>query len=139
MGRGVDQFADVVRRDRRRHPDRDSARPVREQVREQAREHLGLFLFAIVGWPEIDRAVVEPGHQLGRDCRQARLGVAVGRGIIAVDVAEIALAVDQWVAQREILREADHRVVDALVAVRVIFADHVADDASAFLEGAGRI
>ena len=70
---------------------------------------------------------------------QPRLGVAVGGGIIAVDVAEIALAVDQRVAEREILGEADHRVVDRLVAVRMIFADHVADDACRFLVGAGGI
>ena len=70
---------------------------------------------------------------------QPRLGVAHRRGVIAVDIAEIALAVDERVAQREILGEADHRVVDRLVAVRMIFADHVADDAGAFLVAGGRI
>jgi hypothetical protein len=69
-------------------------------------------------------------------CGQPRLGVAHRRGIIAVDIAEIALAVDQRVAQREILGEADHRVIDRLVAVRMIFADHVADDARALLVAA---
>ena len=70
-----------------------------------------------------------------------RLGlrVPVGGGIIAVDVAEVPLPVDQRVAEREILGEADHRVVDALVAVRVIFADDVADDARALLVGSGRV
>ena len=70
---------------------------------------------------------------------QPRFGVAVGGGVIAVDVAEIALAVDQRIAKREILREADHRVVDRLVAVRMIFADDVADDARRFLVGAGGV
>ena len=67
---------------------------------------------------------------------QPRLGVAVGGGIIPVDVAEIALPVDQRVTEREILRQPDHRVIDRLVAVRMIFADDVADDARAFLVGA---
>ena len=40
-------------------------------------------------------------------------------GRVAVDVAEVALAVDERVAQRERLRHADERVVDRLVAVRV--------------------
>ena len=139
VDRGVDQLGDIVRRDRGRHADRDPARAIGEQIGEQAGEDLGLFLLAIVGRPEVDRALVEPGHQLHRDRGQPRLGVAVGGGVIAVDIAEIALAVDQRIAKREILGEADHRVVDRLVAVRMIFADHVADDAGRFLVGAGRI
>ena len=53
-----------------------------------------------------------PSSSAARDLGQAGLGVAHGRGIIAVDIAEIALAVDQRVALGEILGEADHRVVD---------------------------
>ncbi len=139
MDRGVDQLGDIVRRDRGRHADRDPARAVGQQVREQPGENLGLFFLAIVGRAKLDRAVVEAGHQLHRDGRQPGLGVAIGRGVIAVDIAEIPLPVDERVAEREILREADHRVIDALVAVRVIFADHVADDARRLLVGAGRI
>ena len=112
---------------------------VGEQVREQARKDLGLLLLAIVGRAEGDRAFVEPGHQLARRRGQPRLGVAHRRGIIAVDIAEIALPVDERVAEREILGEPDHRVVDRLVAVRVIFADHVADHARAFLVARRRI
>ena len=43
---------------------------------------------------------------------QPRLGVAHGRGVIAVDVAEIALPVDQRIAHGEILRQTHQRVVD---------------------------
>ena len=75
-----------------------------------------------------------PVEQQPRDLGQARLGVAIGGGVIAVDIAEIALPVDQRVALREILREAHQRVVDRLVAMRVVLADDVADDAGAFLE-----
>ena len=63
-----------------------------------------------------------------------RLGVAHGGGVIAVDIAEIALAVDQRIADGEILRQADQRVVDGLVAMRMELADHVADDARDFLK-----
>jgi hypothetical protein len=55
-----------------------------------------------------------------RDLGQPRLGVAHGRGVIAVDVAEIALALDQRVARGEILRLAHQRLVDRAVAVRVV-------------------
>ena len=74
-----------------------------------------------------------PSQQRFSDSRQPCLGVAIGGGVIAVDIAEIALPIDQRIAQREILGEADHRVIDRLVAVRVILADHVADDTRAFL------
>ena len=60
---------------------------------------------------------------------EAALGVAHGRRRIAVDRAEIALPVDQRQAHGEVLRHAHQRVVDRLVAVRVVFAHHVADDA----------
>ena len=53
-------------------------------------------------------------------------------GAIAVDRAEIALPVDQRQAHGKILRHAHHRVINGLVAVRMIFADHVADDAGGF-------
>src|SRR3546814_20036480 len=65
---------------------------------------------------------------------QARLGVAHRGSVIAVDVAEIALAVDQREAQREILRQAHQGVIDGLVAVRVELADHVADQPGGLLE-----
>ena len=67
-------------------------------------------------------------QQIG-DRRQPRFGVAVRRRRIAVGRAEIALAVDQRIAQREILRHAHQRVVSRGVAVRMVFAEHLADDA----------
>ena len=135
----LDQLDDIVRRDGGRHAHSDTARAIGQQVREQAGEDLRLLLLAIVGRAKVDGALVEPGHQLHCNRGQPRLRVAVGGGVIAIDVAEIPLPVDQRVAKREILREADHGVVDRLVAVRVIFADDVADDTGAFLVGAGRV
>ena len=88
-----------------------------------------LLSLAVVGRAEVDGVLVDAVEQRARDLGQARLGVAHGGGVIAVDVAEIALPVDQRVARGEILREAHQRVVDRLVAVRMELADHVADDA----------
>ena len=42
------------------------------------------------------------------------------------------MAVDERVAQREVLRHAGQRVVDGLVAVRVELAHHVADRPALF-------
>ena len=63
----------------------------------------------------------------------SRLGVAVRRRRVAFDRAEVPLAVDERIAQREVLHHAHERVVHALVAVRVVLAEHVADDRRALL------
>ncbi len=139
MHRGIGQFGEVVRRDRGRHPHRNPARAIGEQIGEQPGEHLGLLILAIVGRAILDRPLVEPGHQLRRHPRQPRLGVAVGGGIIPVDIPEIPLPVDQRITQRPILRQPDHRVIHRLVAMRMIFADHIANHASGFLVGGSRI
>ena len=73
-------------------------------------------------------------HFLG-DFRKARFGVPHGRRRIAVDRAEVALAVDQRVAHVEVLRQAHQRVVDRRVAVRMVFAEDFADDLRALAVG----
>ena len=82
----------------------------------------------------VDRILLDALHQEARDVGHAGFGVAVGGGVVAVDVAEIALALDQRIARGEILGEAHQRLVDRLVAVRMERAHHVADDLGAFLE-----
>ena len=88
---------------------------------------------AVIGLAEIDGVLVDAVEKEPRHLGEARLGVAHGSRVIAVDIAEIALAVDQRVADGEILRQADQRVIDRLVAMRMVFADDVADDARRFL------
>ena len=128
----VECLGEIMRRDVRRHPDRDARRAVDEEIRQARREHRGLLLLAIVVRDEIDRLAVDIRDELGGDPREPALGVAHGRRVVAVDRAEVALAVDQRVAHREILRHSHQRVVDRRVAVRVVFAHHVADHARAF-------
>ena len=70
--------------------------------------------------------------------RQARLRVAHRRRAVAVDRAEVALAVDERVAHREVLGEPDEGVVEGDVAVRVVLAHHLADDRGALAVRAGR-
>ena len=128
---GVDRLGEVVRRDVRRHPDCDAGGAVDEQVREPGRKHGGLALGAVVVRDEVDRVLVDVAQQLGGHRGEPRLGVALGGRRVAVDVAEVALRVDERVAERERLRHADEGVVDRLVAVRVVLPHHVADDAGA--------
>ncbi len=139
VDRGVDQLGRIMRRDRGRHADRDARGTVGEQVGEQAGHQLRLVILVIVGRTEAGGILVEAYHQVHRDLGQSCLGIAIGCGIIAVDIAEIALPVDQRIAQRERLGEPHHRIIDRRVAMRVIFADDVADDARRFLVGGVRI
>ena len=117
-----------MRRDAGRHADGDAGRAVGQQVGEGRRQDDRLLSCAVVGGAEVDGVLVDAVEQAPRRLGQPRLGVAHGRGVIAVDVAEVALAVDQRIALGEVLGQAHQRVVDRLVAVRVVLADHVADD-----------
>ena len=134
MQRRVAEFGDVVRRNRRRHADRDALRAVGEQIGKGRRQDDRLLHHVVVARAEVDRVLVDAVEQKPRRLGQPRLGVAVGGGIVAVDVAEIALTVDQRIARGKILGETHQRVIDRLIAVRVEVAHHVADDLCRFLE-----
>ena len=131
---GGAELAQIVRRDRGRHADRDAARAIGQQIGEGRRQHHRLFVFAVIGGAEIDRVLVQPVEQRLRDFGQAAFGVAHGGGVIAVDIAEIALPVDQRIAHREILRQAHQRVIDRLIAMGMERAHHIADHLGGFLE-----
>ena len=133
--RGVDDLAQVVRRDVGGHADRDAARAVDQQVREARGQDQRLALAVVEVGAEVDRVLVDVGEQLARQPVHAHLGVTHGRRRVAVDRAEVALAVDQRVAHGKVLRHAHQRVVDRLVAVRMVLAEHVADDARRLLVG----
>ena len=133
----VDHLAQVVRRDVRGHADCDPGGAVDEQVGEARREHQGFALGAVVVGHEIDGVHVEVAQHLGGDAGEAGLGVAHRGCWIVVDGAKIALAVDELVAHRELLRHAHERVVDGRVPMRVVLAHDLADDQRALRVGAG--
>ncbi|MPM67170.1 hypothetical protein SDC9_114087 [bioreactor metagenome] len=128
-------FAQVVRRDVGRHTDSNTGRAVDQQVRNARRQNRWLQLLAIVVRLEVDRFLVDIGRQVGRNALQAALRVTHGRRIVAVDGTEVTLTINQCVAQREILRHADQRIVDRRIAVRVVLTHDLADDAGTFDEG----
>ena len=77
-------------------------------------------------------------EELARESGEPGLRVPVGRGGVAIHGPEVALSVYERVAERKLLRHADERIVDGRIAVRVVFADHVADDGGALAVGPGR-
>ncbi len=129
---GIDHLAEIVRRDVGRHADRNAAGPVDQQIGKARRQHRGLALGIVVVALEIDGVLVDVVKQGVRDLGETGFRVTHRGGGIAIDRTEIALPVDQRQAHGEILRHTHQRVIDRLVAVRVIFTHHVAD-------GAGRL
>ncbi len=125
-------------RDVRGHADRDPAAAVDEQVRKPGRQDRRFLLRSVVVVRVVDGLLVDVGQHLGGDRGQARLRVAHRGGGVAVDRSEVPLAVDERVAHREVLGEADEGVVERDVTVGVVLAHHLADDGGALPEGARR-
>ena len=128
-----DDLPQVVRRDVGGHAHRDARGAVHQEIRHPRRQHRGLALRLVVVRNEVDGFLVDVREQFARQPRHAHFGIAHGRRRIAVDRTEIPLAVDQQVAHRERLRHAHDGVVHRRIAVRMVFADHIADHAGRFL------
>ena len=128
---GVDDLGEIVRRDVGGHAHRDAGRSIDQQIRNARRQHFGLHAPLIEVGPEIDRLFIQIFQQRSVDAREPRFGVPVSRRRIAVHGTKIALPIHQRIAQRKILRHANQRVIHRRVAVRMVIAQHFADDARA--------
>ena len=124
----VADFAQIVRRNRRRHAHRDAVRPVHQQIREPRRQHDRLHPPFVVGGNEIDRVELQIVEHRRRDGRHAGFGVSHGRRRQARDRAEVSLLVDQRVPHVPFLGHADQRGIDHAFAVRMIVAARIAGD-----------
>ena len=110
---GVDDLGEVVRRNLGGHADGDAVRAVDEQVRNARRQNVRARPSVSSKLAtKVDGVLVDVGQQRSSAISvSARFGVSVGRRRVAIDGAEVALAIDQRIAQRERLRHAHHRVV----------------------------
>ena len=132
---GGGDLAEVVRRHRAGHRDGDAGGAVDQQIG-QPRGQYDRFVqrFVEVGC-EIDRVFVEVGEHLLAGGAEARLCVTHRGGRIVIDGAVVALPVDQRHAHVPGLRHPHHRLVDGHIGVRVILAEHLADDPGALAVG----
>ena len=127
----------IERADIRRHADSDAHVGRDQHVRERCRQQHRLLHGAVVIVDKIDGIGVDIAEQLGADRFELRFGVTRGGvGHIArIDLAEVALGVDERVQQRLVAaRQTHHRLIDGGVAVRVQL-HRLADDVGGF--GAG--
>ena len=123
----VDEFVEIVRRDIGRHTDRDTDRTVEEELRELGREDQRLVVHPVEVGDEVHCVLFDIEKHLLGNGRELGFGVTVGRGAVAVHRAEVSLSPHQRVAEREILRHADHRVIHRRIAMRVVFTEHLTD------------
>ena len=122
----------VVRSDIRRHANSNTLTAVDQQVGETRRQGNRLCQgFVVVGLP-VDGVLLQIAQELHGGFRQTTLGVTHGSRGVAIDVAKVAMAVDERGAHREPLGKTDHRFVDRRVTVRVVLTDY-------FTDGPGRL
>ena len=129
---GVGELAQVVRRHVGGHADRDAARTVGQQVGEPARQNRRFLHATVVVRDEIDCLLVDFTQHLHRQRREPGLGVPHGRRRVVARRAEVALPVDERIAQRPRLGHAHQGVVDRRVAVRVVVAHRLGNGACGF-------
>ena len=132
-------LGEVKRADVRRHTDGDAHVGRDEDVREGRRQKDRLLHGAVVVVDKVDGVGVDVAEELLTDRLELRLGVAGGGvgHIAGVDLAEVALGVDEGVQQRLVAAgEADHGLIDGSVAVRVQL-HRLADDVGGFCAGLG--
>jgi len=82
-----------------------TAMPARHWPADSAgrRQDNWLLLVARIILAEIHRVLIDAFEQKPRDIGHPRFGVAIGGGAIAVDIAKIALAIDERIARGKIL------------------------------------
>src|SRR5262245_10246291 len=139
MQERVAQLLHIVRRDAGCHAHGNARGAVGEQVGEVGRKDGRFLIGAVIGGAEIDRLLIDALKQQTGDRAEAAFRVPHGRRVIPVHVAEIALPVDERVADRKVLCETDERIVDRLIAVGVEVAHDLTDDLGALLVAAGGI
>ena len=123
------RLGEIVRRDVGREADADARAAVQEHHRQPRRQQLRLLERAVVVRREVDGVAVDFGEQELGHRRQPAFRVPHRGRVVAVARPEVALPVDQRISQREVLRLPHERVVRGRVAMRVVLAEHVADDA----------
>ena len=133
------QLISIMRWNGRCHPHRNTGGAIGQQIRKGRGQHHGLFFRAVIGFAKIDRALINIlQQQLGGLC-QACFGITHRRSAIAIDIAEIALPLDQRIARGKILCQPHQRVINGLITMRMKLTDDVPDNPRRLLERIARI
>ena len=135
----VNDLCEIVRRNFCGHADGNSVGAIEQQIRNTRGQNVRLNFAAIVVGMEIDGFFVEVFEQRGGNLREFGFGVTIGCGRISIDRAEVSLPKNQRVAQAPGLCQPDEGVIHREVAVGMVLAHDIADDAGALAGGAVRL
>ena len=130
--RGVANFPQIVRRNARRHPDRDSIRAVDQKIRHLRRQDRRFEIPLIVGRNEINGVEIQVLQERHRHAGEPRLGISHGGGGKPGNRAEVPLLIDQHVTHIPFLRHSDQRRVDDRLTVRMVVSARIAGNFRAF-------
>ncbi len=92
---GVNGLAQVMGRNIGGHTDSNAVGAVDQQIREASRQNRGLLQRLVVVGLEVDGFLLQIAQEFHRRLIETRLGVTHGSGRVAVDGAEVAVAIDQ--------------------------------------------
>ena len=132
MIHGIANFAQIMRWNRSRHADRNSAGAIDQQIGKLARQHRRLHPPLIVGRRKIDRIELQIlQHQRG-DRRHAGLGISHRGRRQSGDRTKVSLLVDQHMTHVPFLRHPHQRRIDDTLTVRVIITAGIAGNFRTF-------
>ena len=109
---GIADLAEVMGRDIGSHADGDAGAAVEEEVGEAGGQHGRLLEAVIEVGHEVDSLFFNIDEHFLGDFSQTGFSIAHGGGGVIIDAAEVALAIDEWIAHREVLRQTDHSIID---------------------------
>ena len=130
--RRIHDFTQIVWRNIRRHTNRDARPAIDQQIRKLRRQNRWFLHAIIIVWLEVDRVFVDVCQQVLRGLGHAAFCIAHRGGWIIIDRAEITLPVNQHQRHGMGLCQAHQRIINRAVAMRVIFAHHIANNRGRF-------
>ena len=116
-----------------RHSHRNTVRTIDQQVWNARRHYFRFAERLVVIWLKVDCLFFQVRKHYISYAGHANFRIAHRRSCIAVNRSEVSLAIDQWIAHGKILRQTNDGVINRSIAMRMIFTDHVTNDACAFL------
>ena len=132
---GIDDLAQIVRRNAGGHSHADTHAPVDQKVGELGRQNFRLQRLLVEGGDHGNRFLLDIRQKLVRQTFHAALRIPVGSRRVAIDVSEVPLPFDEGIPHGKVLRHTDQRIVHRGVAVRMIVAQHFADHLRALHRG----
>ena len=117
----VDDFAQVMGRDVRRHADSNASRTIDQQIRDLGRQDRRFLKRTIIVRHEIDGILVDIFQHFTCNFSHADFCITHSCRRVAIDRTEVAMTIYQWIPGRKILGQADGCIVYRTITMGMIF------------------